>query len=167
MSKKATIRDNYYTPPVALEALYPYINKESRIWEPAAGDGFLSNALSSKGFNVTSTDIKTGICFLTSEPPEYDIMITNPPFSLKTEFLNRAFSLGKPFAMLLNIDSLGGKGRQKLFKQYGIQLIMLGGRLHFQTPHLKTSTPNFETAWFCWQMKLPEQLNFITLASYK
>ena len=34
--------------------------------------------------------------YLTCEDPQYDIMITNPPFSLKYEFAKKAFASKKP-----------------------------------------------------------------------
>ena len=49
---------------------------------------------------------------------EYDYVITNPPFSIKDAVIERVLSSGRPGALILPIDSLGGKARHKLFKEH-------------------------------------------------
>lgn len=48
-------------------------------------------------------------------PPEYDIIITNPPFSLSEEFILHAWELGKPFALLLKSQYWHAARRYELF----------------------------------------------------
>src|SRR6516165_6846352 len=90
--------DDYQTPPEALLPLLPYLRRDWTIWECACGKGYLVNALRQTGFRVIATDKKDGRDFLTWQPEDWDCNVTNPPFSLKTEFLARAYELGKPFA---------------------------------------------------------------------
>ena len=40
-----------------------------------------------------------------NKPVQFDCIITNPPFSLKQEFLQRCYELGKPFALLLPLTT--------------------------------------------------------------
>lgn len=51
--------------------------------------------------------------FFEYEPQHYDLIITNPPYSFKDQFLKRAFELDKPFMMLLPITTLEGKSEAK------------------------------------------------------
>ena len=97
---------------------------------------------------------------------EADIIITNPPYSNKDDFLERAYILGKPFAFLLPIESLGAKRRGLLYKEYGIQLIIPHERINFIVPSGKKSAW-FPTAWFCWQLNLPRDLMFVELERAK
>lgn len=69
------------------------------------------------GYSVIPTHIKYGNDFLKFEPTDYDIIITNPPYSLKNKFLERAFSLKKPFLFLLPITTLEGLNRGKMFRE--------------------------------------------------
>ncbi|HYH02973.1 MAG TPA: class I SAM-dependent methyltransferase, partial [Bacillota bacterium] len=101
--KKTVSPDDFQTPPQAVAPLLPYLNKDWVIWECAAGKGYVAEYLKSKGYAVISTDIKKGKDFLKYAPEKFDCIITNPPYSLKQEFLQRAFELGKPFAFLLPI----------------------------------------------------------------
>lgn len=155
--------DDYQTPPEALFILLPYLDPGWVVWEPAAGEGYLARALEEDGFRVISSDIHRGQNFLTYEPEEhYDIIITNPPYSLKDEFLERAYSLRKPFAFLLPLTTLEGKRRQSLFTENGISLLIPDKRINFITPDGKNSGSWFLTAWFTWQLLDRDTIQFVT-----
>ena len=125
--------NDFQTPPDALTPLLPFL-KNWTIWECAAGKGNLVTALESKGYQVIGTDILTGQDFLTYQPDNFDCIITNPPFSLKQEFLERCYELQKPFALLLPLTTFESKKRQDLFKKYGIEVIFFPKRINFETP---------------------------------
>ena len=108
--------NDFQTPPEALTPLLHYLKKDFVIWECACGNGNLVKELKKKGFKVISTDIKTGKDFLKYEPKQYDCIITNPPYSLKYEFLKRAYKLNKPFAFLLPLTTFETSKRQDLMK---------------------------------------------------
>ncbi len=165
MSKKLKIQmngrsDEFFTPKYAIKPLLPFLKKGSIIWECAWGGGNLAKHFEEEGFKVVGDyrDFITGL-----EIGEIDIIITNPPYSLKDEFLKRAFEIGKPFAFLLPLTTLEGLKRGNLFRKYGIQLIIPNRRINFITPSGKGSGAWFQTAWFCWKMDLPKQLNFVEL----
>ena len=156
--------NDFQTPPEALYPLLPYLKKDWVIWEPACGKGNLSNYLGT-GFRVIATDILTGHNFLKWQPDKYDCIITNPPFSLKQEFLERCYKLGKPFALLLPHTTFETAKRQQLFKKYGVQVIFFDKRINFETPSGNGSGSWFATAWFTWKLNLPSTLNFEKLIS--
>ena len=150
--------DEFFTPEYALNPLLPYLRKEWIIWECAWGKGTLAKHLKEKGFNVLNEDVD----FLDFNL-NCDVLITNPPYSKKDEFLRRAFEIGKPFAFLMPLTALEGIKRGALFKKYGIQLIIPNRRINFITPSGKGSGAWFQTAWFCWKLNLPQDLMFIEL----
>jgi len=154
--------DEFQTPKYAIKPLLPFLNKTKIIWECAWGGGSLAKHLQEEGFKAIG--IKN-VDFLKSQIEEQlcDIIITNPPYSLKDEFLKRAFEIGKPFAFLLPLTTLEGLKRGELFRKYGIQLIIPNRRINFETPSGKGSGAWFQTAWFCWKMNLPKDLNFVEL----
>lgn len=64
------------------------------------------------GFKVIYSHIDNGENFFYYEPEEnYDVIISNPPFSQKDDVLKRLYELNKPYAMLLPIPSLQGQAR--------------------------------------------------------
>ena len=152
-------KDDFQTPPEALNPLIPYLNHRRVIWECAAGKGNLVNALRQDGFTVIATDILEGTDFLTNNIPIAGYIITNPPFSKKNEFIERCYELGKPFALLLPLRALETKRRQAQGKK-GLQLIVLNKRLHFEQPGGGKSACWFPSAWFTNGLNLPKDIVF-------
>jgi hypothetical protein len=76
--------------------------KSKVIWCPFDEDS--SNiviALKKAGYIVINSHINTGTNFLTYEPDfNFDIMVSNPPFSKRTKFFNKINSYNKPYIML-------------------------------------------------------------------
>jgi len=157
---KQGMSNDFQTPPEALKPLLPYLKKEWIIWECATGKGNLEIALLDMGYNCNGSDILDGSNFLTDLPFDFDCIITNPPFSLKQEFLKRCYLLGKPFALLLPLTTFETKKRQELFKKYGLEVIFFDKRINFETPSGKGSGSWFATAWFTWGLKIGKEMTF-------
>jgi hypothetical protein len=155
--------DEFGTPKEAILPLLPYLKKGWIIWECAWGGGSLARHLKKEGFKVIGANED----FLQSkyewDDESFDIIITNPPYSLKEEFLERCYELGKPFALLMPLTALEGKKRGELYRKYGIQLIIPNKRINFITPSGKGSGSWFATAWFTWGLNLPKNLMFVDL----
>jgi hypothetical protein len=135
------------------------------VWEctASAAGGNIANTLENSGFNVVSSHINEGKSFFDYEPDEYDVIITNPPYSLKNQFLQHAYDLGKPFAFLLPITTLEGLARGEMFARYGVQVIVPNMRFNFKPE--KGSSAWFQTSWFTWGFNLPNDLLFVDLTS--
>lgn len=151
--------DEFGTPAIAFDILKPYIPKHWVVWECAYGKGSLAKIMETRGYSVVSSSN------FFEDNKDCDVIITNPPYSLKEDFLDRAYSLNKPFAFLMPLTALEGKTRGFLYKNYGIELLIPNKRINFLTPSGKGGGAWFATAWFCWQLDLPKQLNFVTLGS--
>ena len=149
-----TKSDEYYTPPNALEPLLDLIPRNKTIWEPTDTSGHISNFFIERGYTVLSSSDD----FFSHTVSPGDVIVTNPPYSKKTQFLQRCYELGKPFALLMPITALEGSQRQDLYKLYGIKLILFNKRISFIE---SKSGPWFATAWFCHRLPLPRQLNFV------
>ncbi len=118
----------YPTPPEAVRALLSVEQFCGDIWEPACGDGAISNELIKAGHRVVSTDlIDRGygdgqLDFLKSEKPLAKNIITNPPYGthgLGDAFVKKALihcqKTGGSVAMLLNLRSLANPARTPKF----------------------------------------------------
>jgi len=153
--------DEFHTPKYAIKPLLPFLKKNWIIWECAWGKGSLAEHLEKEGFKVIGD---SDVDFIkVSYMDHSDCLVTNPPYSKKDEFLKKAFELGKPFAFLMPLTALEGIKRGELFRRYGIQLIIPNRRINFITPSGKGSGAWFQTAWFCWGLNLPKDLNFVEL----
>ena len=164
-SYKAGPKDNCGTPAYAVEPLLPYIPEGATIWEPAAGEGRIVKALLDSGRNlvVQHSDIQTGVDFLTAPNSTFDIIITNPPYSspMKGKFIKRCFDLGKPFALLVQVDTLGTKSFQRAAQGRKFEILLLSERIDFYMPfngYTKGGSP-FACMWLCSGL-LPEKVVF-------
>jgi hypothetical protein len=180
--------DHFQTPAWVLQPLLPYLRPEWWIWEPACGKGNLAIALAECGHEVIASDLirpadvrvyvpgRTvswwwGKDFLTWKPAPRsgnimcDGIITNPPFSLKDEFIARCYELGLPFALLLPFTALEGQVRQSLYRRHGLEIIFLPRRVNFETPNGKGSSSWFPVCWFTHGLHIGQQLTFSEVGS--
>ena len=93
------------------------------ICEPACGDGAITKVLN-QHWEGPITAYDADVDFLLEEK-QYDYVITNPPFSLALEFINKAKVVAKrKFALLLPLSYLHGKRRYDNVyndKEYGLK----------------------------------------------
>jgi len=140
--------NDFQTPPYALAPLLPYLKRDWVIWECACGRGNITKELRRNNYEVVETDLLTGFDFMMWQPHNFDCIVTNPPYSIKQEFLERAYMLGKPFALLLPLTALETRKRQRLFEHYGLEIIFMDKRINFETPSGEGTGSWFATAWF-------------------
>lgn len=114
--------DFYATDPKAMKELLKYETFNKNIWEPACGEGNLSNVLKENGYNVYSTDLidrgyqDETLDFINTDNKWFGDIITNPPFKHATEFVLKSLEsvdMGAKVAMFLKINYLSGKARYK------------------------------------------------------
>lgn len=156
------VMDNCQTPYYALRPLLQYLPRRLHFyWESAAGEGYLEVAMRAAGLQTYGTDILRSPLhdFFTFEPAMWDAQLTNPPFGLKFKWLKRSYELGKPFALLLPVETLGSAKAQLLFAQYGMQVLLLDQRVDFKMPTKGWGgASQFPTCWITWNIGLPEQI---------
>lgn len=141
--------DELYTPEYAIKPLLKYLPKNITIWECTDyGESNITSILRGGGYNVISTK-KEDFDFLIDKPDfDFDMIITNPPYSLKDEFIKKCYEYKKPFCLLLPITSLEGIQRGNMFRENGIEVIVFDKRVEF----IKDKGNWFNTSWFCWKV---------------
>ena len=164
----ASVNDELYTPIFAVEPIMKYIPKNKKVWCPFDKEwSAFVQSFKRGGYDVTRSHIDDGQDFFEYEPDEYDVIVSNPTFSIKDKILGRLYDLGKPFAILLPTNSIQGKARYEYFKN-GIQMLCFDGRIGFHTPENMT-TPMagscFSSAYFCRDV-LPRDLILEKLVKY-
>jgi hypothetical protein len=109
--------DFFPTPRWATFALIDNEKFEGSIWEPACGNGAMSQVLAKTGCSVVSSDLfqrgfgEAGIDFLDNER-HADNIVTNPPYNSAEGFVASGVSKAKrKFALLLRLAFLEGANR--------------------------------------------------------
>lgn len=166
-STNAPGRDLCQTPAYALGPIYALLDgykPNPVIWESAAGEGNLVKALGER-YTTVCTDIMalgdSGDFFsddnIILQHDSWDIQVTNPPYSLKYKWLKRSYELGKPFALLMPVDTVGAKSAQSLFQRHGIYILFLDARVDFYMPNkgYQAGGAHFSTAWYTWGLHEP------------
>lgn len=163
--------DEIYTPEYAIKPLLNYLPKNITIWECTDyGSSNITRVLIGGGYTVVSTK-KEEFDFLKDTPNfDFDMIITNPPYSLKDEFIKKCYEYKKPFCLLLPITSLEGKARGEMFRKNGLEVLVFDGRVQFMenmNKEYKSKSGNwFNTSWFCWKV-LNKELIFEKLIKEK
>ena len=81
--------DECYTPYYAAEPIVKYIPKNKIIWCPFDEEwSSFVRLLKENGNVVICSHIEQGFDFFEYEPPLYDMIISNPPFSIKDKVLD-------------------------------------------------------------------------------
>ncbi len=90
----------------------PLDKSETVIWCPFdQEDSEYVKVLNEVGYKVIHSHIDNGQNFFFFEPDNYDVIISNPPFSIKDDIIKRLYELNKPYAMLFPLPTLQGQKR--------------------------------------------------------
>jgi hypothetical protein len=171
-------RDFYETPAWVTEALCNDLVRSGWalgcVWEPAAGNGKMLDVLKryadpgravGTDINPLRPDIGKGDFLAADFPSHHDGyrgfggIVTNPPYDLATEFVERALRLfeGAPLgkiAMLMRTDFDHAKSRAHIFRDcpaFQKKLVLTRRIVWFEPePGSKGKSPSFNHAWFIW-----------------
>lgn len=156
--------DEYYTLGYAIKPILKYINSNSVIWCPFDTEESLYVKLFERsGHKVVYTHIKNGNDFFSTEPPDgCNYIISNPPYSVKGEVLQRLFDIGIPFAMLVGVVGLfESEKRYNMFKSNDFEIMYFNKRISYMKGHEEKPSinPPFSSVYVCHNM-LPKQICF-------
>lgn len=161
--------DFYATPPEAVAAFLraerPFL--PSVLWEPACGDGAIVLPLRAAGYRVHATDLVSRGCpdsragedFLMPfpVPPDLGGVVTNPPFKLAREFVERGLLVAPYVAMLLRLGFLEGADRRPWFERGCLARVHVSSRrlpmMHRDGWEGKKSGSSMSFAWFVWDRR--------------
>jgi hypothetical protein len=160
--------DLYPTPVNAVEAIIEMIKLfgVKKVWEPACGDGRIARVLEWHGLEVLGTDIREfpgygygGLDFINEDPidkwglivDDCDMVMTNPPFSLAREFIEKALGMPhvKVVIMLVKQNYYNTDNRYDFFEDMRPSFFLpLTWRLAFLPERGKS--PLMDCAWAVW-----------------
>jgi len=179
VNRERVSEDYYATPPEATRALLNAfgINNCETYFEPSCGEGHISKELErwykklgysiGNEIKITSSDLidrgygKGNIDFLKlGLEQKWDCIITNPPFKLSQEFIEKGLQLSNKYViMFAKIQLLEGVARRKLFDKFPPKYIYVFTN---RVNPLRNGSPVDEKgkkwastmcfAWFIWEI---------------
>jgi len=155
--------DECYTPDYGVKPILKYIPEGALVWCPFDTQESEFVKQIEKQNEVTYSHIGTGRDFFEYEPFEWDVMVSNPPFTNKRKYFERALSFNKPFALIMTNTWLNDSAPKQLFMDKDLQLLMFDKRMKFISPDGRNNDKiTFSSSYYCWNM-LPKQIVMETL----
>ena len=146
-----------YTPREVWGNIDAYLPKDRVVWECFySKDSCSAEHLRSFGCKVVYQDVD----FFDSDFGE--IIVTNPPFSMKEKVMTRLLELDKPFILLLPVHSVCTRFVKNLFKNT-LQIIIPNTRIHYESKddngNMRTlKRTSFDSVYVCYKMNLPRDM---------
>ncbi len=125
--------DEYITPSGAWDLVLPFVPAGSCVWDPFYCDGSSGAYFSAKGFRCHHAPNED--FFAHTPPADCEVIVTNPPFTLKRQVLERLRALDRPFVLLLPISALGtAYFRENFGNNHDVSIIFPPRRIQFARP---------------------------------
>lgn len=166
-------KSDFYETPYSLTwqlLINEHFSTGLKVLEPAYGNGAIVRVLKGFNYKVLTMDIAHGEDFLQCDI-KVPYIITNPPFSLALEFIEKCKKVAtKKFALLFPLSYLHGQERyeKKVFRDldYPLKTVhvftrypMLGDKLRADG---KYKTGMMVYAWFVWEKVYDVELDELT-----
>lgn len=159
LKRAFNVQDEYFTPSILVNMLLPYlekweknfIEKEGRkpiIWLPFDTEESKYYTILKDRFQVVRSHLNDDKDFFTYTPEQFDIIVSNPPFSKKLEIMERiVFDLKKPFVLLMNMMAINYQNISNFFQ-------FINPDIQFIIPDKKVSfdgnTSSFCSGYVCY-----------------
>lgn len=150
--------DECLTLKYAVLPIIKYIPKGKIVWCPFDTDkSEFVIELKKAGFDVVYSHIDNGQDFYNYEPKNWDIIISNPPFTNKRWIFERALSFNKPFALIMSNTWLNDSAPKQIFFEKQLQLLMFDKRMLFKNNNEIQKKITFSSSYYCYNF-LPKDL---------
>lgn len=158
------VNNECYTPDYAVlplvKYLQPFLGKT--IWCPFdTAESEYVKVLTAAGHKVIYSHKDGGQNFydfddgLFAKPmPDFDLIISNPPFHKKAKLVEKIVAMGKPFALLLPMTWLNDSAPFRLFSRGGVEIMLFDKRVRFKNCG---NQPSFGVGYYCRGI-LPEKI---------
>ena len=156
VGKKNKTGDEWFTPKSAWESVAHLIRKDKVIYEPFYGDGSSGKYLTELGFEV----IHKPLDFFEQTNFDYDIIVSNPPFSKKIAIFKHLAKLDKPFILLVPVSIITKQYLKKYFKDK-VQIIIPKSRIHFLKHGHAGTGCWFDTIFIAYRMNLEKDITYL------
>jgi hypothetical protein len=147
--------DELKTPTWVLDYILPHVPENWVLWESAPGwECELVQGIADRDFGVVAIEDDYFEATPWKHDTAWDMQLTNPPFSIKKKWLERAEDLGMPWALLLPVFTFGVRGCHEYLED--AEVVFLPRRVDFTGG----GAPWHACAWFTKGLDIGKQLVF-------
>ena len=150
--------DECWTPDYGVAPVLEFIPSGKVVWCPFDTEQSEFVKQISRTNEVVYSHIDNEQDFYSYEPPQWDLIVSNPPFKGKRKIFERALSFHKPFALLMTMTFMNEAAPVQLFEDKGLQLLLFDKRIEFIQPNAKQKGKiTFNSSYFCYNF-LPRDI---------
>ena len=164
-------KEEYQPPSILVTCLIPFLQeweirficehgRKPVIWLPFDEEkSQYYQILKKEGFSVIRSHLNDDKDFFTYQPDQFDLIVSNPPFSKKLDIFKRIiYEFNKPFVLLMNVMAINYQIIGHLFQSVGtdIQFIIPDKKVSFDG-----HTSSFCSGYVCY--KFIDKTRFIHL----
>jgi hypothetical protein len=146
--------DDYDTSISAYKMIEPFVPKGITLYDPFYNTGSCAEKMREVFDCKVIHEDKDAFSWF---PTDVDMIITNPPFSIKYKVLEWLMEKDLPFMCLLPFNTLTTIKYSNVPNYDKIQYITSTTRIQYDRPNINSNS-NFESAWFCYKINLPKDL---------
>ena len=150
--------DDYETGKYIWEMMLNFVSKNKTLYDPFYCRGHTKSVMEELGYDCIHEDEDF---FENHDKYEYDIIISNPPFSIKKKVFNELKKIDKPFMLIVPISTITKKYLKDNFKNDDISIIIPEKRLQFMKNGEQLKDCWFDTVFVCYKMNLEKQIIYL------
>ena len=151
--------DDYNTSVSAYKLIQPFVPKGITIYDPFFHDGSCADKMRMVFSCEVIHEDKDAFTWF---PDNADMIITNPPFSIKYKVLDWLMKRDLPFMCLLPLNTISTLKYSKVPNYDKIQYITATTRIKYDRPNTN-GCANFESAWLCYKTNLPKDIMLLPM----
>ncbi len=158
--RKLKHNDNYGTPDYAWKMILPFIPKDKILYDGFYLNGNSKTFFERQGYQMIHQDLDF---FKTYQNVNYDIFVSNIPFTLKQPTLKILNEIDKPFIIICPVSIITKMFLKNIFKEKinDIQYIIPGKRIHYLKNGDETKRCWWDTIFVTYKLNLNSTIVYL------
>jgi len=151
--------DDYETTEAIWKHIIPFVSLDETIYEPFYCSGKSKEIL--EGLGYTDVIHEKEDFFTSYHKYNYDVIISNPPYSIKKKIFDKLREIDKKFIMIVPVSVITKQYFMENFKDTDITILIPPKRMQFNKSDLELSRCCFDTIFVCYKFNLGKQIIYI------
>src|SRR5210317_458215 len=128
------------------------------VYEPFYCSGRSGEIMREMGFITIHEDEDF---FIHHKRHTYDIIVSNPPFSIKNKILQTLYQIDKPFILIVPLSIITKKYFTELYKDKDISILIPPKRMKFSKAGNQLDRCWFDCIFLCYKLGLDKQIIYL------